>query len=1027
MLHNELGWDLVYCFDDEVLGKDGTLGRESYEDVILERYLEPALLELNEWLEEDEISQVIATLKKTLATDTLLQTNEKKYDMLRDGIPVERTREDGSKYEERAQIFDFDHPEMNHFLIAEELWVKSPLYERRCDIVGFVNGIPLMFVEFKRHDKDVRRAYEDNYTDYQDTIPQIFHFNAFVILSNGLESKIGTLGSPYEYFHDWKRLDEDDETGSVELETMLRGVCSKRNFIDLFENFILFDHFESPAVKILARNHQFLGVNKAVQAFEERELNNGKLGVFWHTQGSGKSYSMVFIARKIKRRSSALSPTFLVLTDRDELDMQISETFESCGALGNVPAKRSIASSGKDLIEKLKGNPSFIFSLIHKFNNPNVEPITPNHDIIILSDEAHRTNNGIYADNMNRILPTASKIGFTGTPLLQDDHLTKRTFGGYLSVYDFKRAVEDGATVPLYYENRSDILQIENPDINDKLLAELENMDLDEDQTEKLQRDMSRDVHILMGEKRLRTIAKDFVKHYSKHWESGKAMFISVNKVTCVMMFDYVQEYWAQEISSQKKRLATLDQQEALELKRKISWMEETEMAVVVSKEQNEVSRFEKWGLDIREHRKKMIERKLEDEFKDKNSPLRVVFVCAMWLTGFDVKPLGTMYFDKPMKAHTLMQAIARANRVSEGKSNGLIVDYVGIVKAMRKALADYTNSKGKYGEDPVVEKEKLIERIGGLTDEIEELLTANGFDLDNLIGAEGFERLERIQDGANALSGSLETKKRFGILSRELFKMFRFTSLEEIGEELWVKRDAIRAIYNYLNKRVDVADTTEQMVKLQSIVDECINVTGADEDKKASTKFDISKIDFDKLSAEFERVQRKEILLDDFSAVLEDRLEKAMKANPLRVDFYSRYEQIIEDYNAEQDKATIEKTFIELMKLSEELDEKQKEYIREGFTSEQQMSVFELLFKENLTKADIKAIKSVAIELNDAIEARLSEMVSWTDKDQTKAIVYTTIRNILWQELPDSYTEEDVVKYENAIYNYYYTCDRAA
>lgn len=1029
LLRRELGWDVVYCYDEEKLGEDGTLGRVSYEHVILERYLVPALLELNEWLEEDEIPSVISTLKSSLATDTLLQTNEKKYEMLRDGIPVERVRPDGSTYEERVRVFDFEHPEMNSFLACEELIVKSPFYTRRCDIVGFVNGIPLMFVEFKRHDKDVRRAYEDNFTDYQSTIPQIFHYNAFVILSNGFESKIGTLGSPYEFFHEWKRLDETDEAGSVELATMLRGVCSKKNFMDLFENFILFDHFTSPAAKIVARNHQFLGANKAVEAFEQRAINGGKLGVFWHTQGSGKSYSMVFIARKIKRRSTAKSPTFLVLTDRDELDTQISDTFQSCGCLGKVASKSYIASSGEDLIEKLRGNPSFIFSLIHKFNNADVEPIVPDHDIIILSDEAHRTNNGIYADNMNRILPTASKIGFTGTPLLQDDHLTKRTFGGYLSVYDFKRAVEDGATVPLYYENRSDLLQIDNPDINDELLDTLEEMDLDENQSEKLQRDLSRDVHILMSRPRLEAIAKDFVSHYSTIWESGKAMFISVNKVACVMMYDLVQTYWAEAIASEKRRLAKLDQQEALELQRKISWMEETEMAVVVSQEQNEISRFNAWGLDIAPHRKKMIERKLDDEFKDKANPLRIVFVCAMWLTGFDVKSLGTMYFDKPMKAHSLMQAIARANRVSEGKSNGLIVDYVGIVKAMRKALADYTNTPGGSGEDePVVDKEKLLARIAELIGEEEEHLRSRGFELKSLIEAQGFAKLEEIKNGANAVSGSLEDRKRFGILAREILKMFKFTNIQEVGEELWGKRDAIRAIYHELTKQVDVADTTEQMVALQRIVDDCISVSSTGEDKKASTKFDISKIDFDKLRAEFSRVKRKELLLDDFSAVLEERVARAMKENPLRADFYKRYEEIIDEYNAEQDKATIERTFIELMRLSEELDEKQKEYIREGFTSEQQMSVFELLFKEDLSRADIKAIKAVAIELNDAIEERLAEMVSWTEKDQTKDTVKTIIRDCLWRGLPeDGYSDQDIVVYANEIYNYYYIRDRAA
>lgn len=416
-----LGWDVHYCYDEEELGRYGTLGRESYSDVLLKRDLKDALIELNEWMDETDVAEAIKTLSQTFVGDSLLQANEAKYKMLRDGIPVRKVGEDRVPYTELAQVFDFGHPKMSRFVAAEELWVHGPLHRRRCDLVGFVNGVPLVFMEFKRHDRDVRNAYNDNYTDYQDTIPQIFHFNAFVILSNGLESRVGTLGSPYEFFNEWKRLHEED-AGSVSLETLLRGVCNRETLMDLFQNFILFDHFDTPAAKIMARNHQYLGVNEALDAYKNRKFNDGKLGVFWHTQGSGKSYSMLFLAEKI-RRTQPGSPTFLVLTDRDELNKQISETFESCGCLSGVPAARCRATSGADLVEKLKGNPTYIFSLIQKFNQADAEPILPDHDIVVFSDEAHRSNNGIFAENMARLLPTASKMGFTGTPLLSDDQL----------------------------------------------------------------------------------------------------------------------------------------------------------------------------------------------------------------------------------------------------------------------------------------------------------------------------------------------------------------------------------------------------------------------------------------------------------------------------------------------------------------------------------------------------------------------------------------------------------------------------
>ena len=649
-----------------------------------------------------------------------MQINEENYRHIRDGIPVKVKKQNGQIEEKKAIVIDFTNPENNDFLAIREMKIHGDLYRRRTDIVGFVNGIPLLFIELKKNSVDVQNAYTDNYTDYLDTIPHLFYYNAFLMLSNGTEAKVGTLGSKYEFFHEWKRLSEQEE-GNVALETMLRGICKKDNFLDLLENFILFDHSDGETVKILARNHQYLGVNEAVKAYEARKLNNGKLGVFWHTQGSGKSYSMVFLSQKIRRKFAG-SPTIVILTDRDELNTQISDTFENCGLLGKTKAAKYIATSGDDLITKLQGNPSFIFTLIQKFNKKDVQPIIPDHDIIIMSDEAHRSQYGIFADNMVNLLPTAARIGFTGTPLLLNDNITERTFGGYISIYDFKRAVEDKATVPLYYENRGEkILDLDNPDITDKILDAIEATDLDPNQTKKLEREFKKEIHIMTAPQRLKSVAKDFVSHYSDLWTSGKAMFVCLNKVTCVRMYNLVQNYWEEEIKRLEGIKSKVSQQEVQELERKIKWMKETEMAVVISQEQNEIQTFKKWDLDIKPHREKMEKRELDKEFKDKDNPLRVVFVCAMWLTGFDVKCLSCLYLDKPLKAHTLMQTIARANRVAEGKSNGLIIDYIGIVKALRKALADYTANVGgtiERSEDHMTCEFKIRDNGIGMSEE---------------------------------------------------------------------------------------------------------------------------------------------------------------------------------------------------------------------------------------------------------------------------------------------------------------------
>ena len=567
LLQNELGWDVKFAYNTEVLGENGTFGRKSYNEILLVRYFRDALKKLNPWITKEQLDEAKTILEKHLSTSSLLQINEEKYFLIRDGIPVTIKRSDGKTEIKKATVIDFQHPENNYFLAIKELKIHGDLYRRRTDIVGFVNGLPLLFVELKKNTVDVQSAYDDNYTDYQDTIPHLFYYNSFLMLSNGIEAKIGTLGSKYEFFHEWKRLDEKEQ-GSVALETMLRGICKKENFLDLLENFIIYDHSSGKTVKILARNHQYLGVNEAVKSYEARKLNEGKLGVFWHTQGSGKSYSMIFFAQKIRRKFAG-SPTIVVLTDRDELNKQISDTFENCGLLGKTKASQFIATSGSDLIAKLKGNPSFIFTLIQKFNMPEAQPIYPDHDIIIISDEAHRSQYGIFADNMMKLLPTAGRIGFTGTPLLSSDNITARTFGGYISVYDFKRAVEDGATVPLYYENRGEkIRNLNNPEITDRILDAIENADLNVDQQDKLEAEFAKEIHLLTAEPRLRAIAKDFVDHYSDSdlWTTGKAMFVCLNKVTCVRMYNFVQEYWMEGIKALKSSIKSATQQEAQEL-----------------------------------------------------------------------------------------------------------------------------------------------------------------------------------------------------------------------------------------------------------------------------------------------------------------------------------------------------------------------------------------------------------------------------------------------------------------------------
>lgn len=1028
LLRDELGWDVQYAYNTEVLGKNGTFGRESYKDILLYRYFKEALKKYNPWINENQIIEAKEILEKRLSTASLLQVNEEKYFLIRDGIPVTVKKPNGQSETKRAAVIDFQNPNNNYFLAIKELKIHGDLYRRRTDIVGFVNGIPLLFVELKKNTVDVQNAYDDNYTDYQDTIPHLFYYNAFLMLSNGTEAKVGTLGSKFEFFHEWKRLAEEDR-GSVALETMLRGICKKENFLDLFENFILYDHSNGHTAKILARNHQYLGVNEAMKAYADRKLNDGKLGVFWHTQGSGKSYSMVFFAKKVRRKMEG-TPTFVILTDCEELNKQISDTFENCGVLGkDIKASQFIATSGDDLMKKLQGNPSFIFTLIQKFNKPNEKPIYPDHDVIIMSDEAHRSQYGIFADNMMKLLPTAARIGFTGTPLLSSDNITARTFGGYVSVYDFKRAVEDGATVPLYYENRGEkILDLHNPEITNQILDAIENADLNVDQQDKLETEFAKEIHLLTAEPRLRSIAKDFVRHYSDLWTSGKAMFVCLNKVTCVRMYNFVQEYWKEEIKILKAQLKHTSQQESQELERKIKWMEETEMAVVISQEQNEIQTFKKWGLDIKTHRTKMEKRELDKEFKDSKNPLRVVFVCAMWLTGFDVKCLSCLYLDKPLKAHTLMQTIARANRVNEGKSNGLIVDYIGIVKALRKALADYTaNVGGNGGSDPTINKDELIARIIETIGKAIAFLNENDFDLEMLINAYDFMKLSYLQEAANAVCGSIEDKKTFTTYASELNRLMKYMDRDDITGHTRKQYEAIAAIYAELQKKRKHINTTDLMVEINGIISSYVEIQHTSlRVQEESRRFDISAIDFDLLRREFSRVKKKNLVLRDLEAAIQQKINDMLFVNPNRINYYEHYQKIIEDYNSEQDRAKIEKTFVDLMNLANQMTQEEQRYVREGFTSDEELSLYDMLFRDDLSKADIKKLKELAISLLQKIKTNIAKFDHWTDKQETKAAIDNLIRDTLWAELPECYDEVSISSYRQQIYEYVYTRYRA-
>ena len=1121
-LENQLGWESVYAWNHETFGPDGTLGRKDTRDVVLVRDLRAALVRLTPELPAVAIDDAVASLTLHDPTRSLVQHNRGFHALLRDGVPVRWRDAAGQTRQTQARVIDFRDPLNNRFLAVRELKItglRTPSYNRRADLVCFVNGLPLVFIELKAVYVNVRAAYEGNLKDYLDenVIAHAFHHNAFIVVSNGHAARYGSITSGWDHYAEWKRLEEADK-GSVAAEVLLNGMLARSRLLDLLENFIVFDESRAGAVrKVVARNHQVMGVNRAVAAvlrqedlkarfppgerlrhrvvtiplaepgaidaesmgdaanasslavlhvaevaapgrapreitlIERLHPDLGRLGVVWQTQGSGKSYSMLFFAEKV-RRTVPGNYTFLLMTDRNDLDSQIYKTFVGCGV---VPSSTPRAESGEALRDLLGQNHRYVFSLIHKFNQ-DVAPAAPyseREDIIVISDEAHRTQAGRLARNMRVALPNAAFIGFTGTPLFKNDSLTKRIFGGYVSRYDFKRSEEDGATVRLVYENRGEKLGVARKDLNDKIAAAIENAELDSDQQAKLQKLLGKDYEVITADDRLLKIAQDFVEHCAARWEAGKALFVCIDKVTCARMLGMVKPLWLAKAAAVRK-LAD-DKQAEIEaaidanvrqqlhaqrdrLLAQAQWLAETIVGLIVSEAQGEVAEFKKWGFDIIPHRALMKQgfetldgkrMDVETAYKDPTHPFRVAVVCAMWLTGFDVECLSTLYIDKPMKAHTLMQAIARANRRFPGKDFGLVVDYNGMLASLRAALAQYALGDDATGSPEIVAP--LQERVAALDDaiaEVESFLRARGFEPNRLTGAKGWARIAALADAVEAinapapLAGGATTtatsgdkpasadhsRQRFEILARAIFLRFKALVTEPTVHLYAERHDNIEAIYKKHAEKRDDADISNLLKALHRIVNEAIKADAPGADQAQGLTVDLSRIDLEKLRDEFaKKVKHKATAIEDIRHLVERKLALLLAQNPTRMNFEIKYREIVAAYNLDKDRATIEDIFAKLMALSKSMDDEQRRAVREGL-SESELAIFDLMQKTTLAATERERIKQSSRELLAELLRIIAPLDQWTEKEQTRAEVETVILDRVFLLPEPPYTPDD-------------------
>jgi type I restriction enzyme, R subunit len=1035
LLTKKFHWRHIDCLTAEPdTLKDGS-NRTSKSEVVLFDILRERVRTLNPKVPESAIDDAIARLTSRRYAMSQVLANKEVHNLIRDGVPVDYENKKGKKEQTRIKIIDFNKPTTNDFLAVTQLWIKGERYFRRPDVLLYVNGIPLVFIELKNSNIALKNAYDDNLTNYRRDIPLLFQYNAVCILSNAIETKVGSLTAGWEHFFRWLRIDDEREKvdrndlkkKGTSVERAIEGLCAKERLLDYLENFIL---YYQDTTKIIAQNHQFLGVNKAIASFETREERAGKLGVFWHTQGAGKSFSMIFYVRKIFRKYTG-NFSFVVITDRDDLDGQIYRNFLDTGTVKKNEAARP--KDGEEMRHFLSLNKRIVFTLIQKFRWPQGKKyplLSDRNDIIVIVDEAHRTQYQTLAENMRAGLPYARYIAFTGTPLLGRERKTNAWFGDYVSEYNFVQSVDDEATVPLFYQKRVPEVLIQNEDLSEEFYRILEDENLDEKQQEKLEKEFATEIEVIKRDDRLETIAKDIVRHFPRRGYLGKGMVVSVDKFTAVKMYDKVQTHWKEEIKRLVGERGKTKDGAAKERARKIvEHMRSVEMAVVVSEEAGEEEKFDKQKLDIRPHRKKMkaidkFGHDIEYRFKDPFDRLQLVFVCAMWLTGFDVPTLSTMYFDKPMKDHTLMQAIARANRVTSfevngvAKRNGEIIDYYNVFRNMKKALTDYAvGTEGKPQDMPVQEKDELFKLLDDALSEGVKFCANLGIDLKEVLGKdEIFKNIESFNGFADKILEKDEWRKQFAVYENTITGLYEACKPEILDDSARPLVPVFQYLRGVIDSIIQQQDIDSARREIAGLLDESV-VTAKDDvtktDKVAEFQivhkgktWDLSRLDFQKLKEDFKTKEYKNIEIADLRTFIEGKIEQMIARNSTRADFAQKLQEIIDRYNAGG--SSTENYFDELVNFTESLKKEEERAAREGL-SEDELEIFDILKKEKMTKDETQKVKLAAKSLLERLTRGKPKVLvqDWYKDSQTQEKVKTAVEKVLDERLPESYDKE--------------------
>ncbi|MBI2514939.1 type I restriction endonuclease subunit R [Candidatus Wolfebacteria bacterium] len=972
--------------------------REDFREVVLVGRLKRYIRRLNPDLPEAAIDDVARSLKSE--HPNLEIANKEIYTMLTQGVRVNFRGADEEDIWRFAKIVDFDNPQNNEFLVINQFAIQGSEKVRRPDVVVFVNGIPLAIFELKNpalENATIYTAYEQ-LREYKKDIPEIFKYNQVLVVGDLIEARHGTISSSWEWFSHWKGIESEDEQnhGISELETLARGIFHKIRFLDIVRNFIIFEadaeKDASKFTKKMAMYHQYFGVNKAVNETlrAAKPRGNKKIGVFWHTQGSGKSLSMVFYTNKAKRLEELKSPTFVFLTDRNDLDGQFYKTFLRSGY---PSAKQAESVTGlKERLREAAGE--LIFTTIQKFDT-EYEVLSERENIIVIADEAHRSQYAKFAGNVRVALPNASFMGITGTPISLQNRETRLVFGNHISEYKINQAVEDGATVPIYYEGRLVPLHLANQFIDE----EFEDLtgEIEFEAKEVYKRKWARLEQAVSAKDRLEQVAKDIVSHFNNRGLEGKGMIVTISRKTAVEMYKI--------ISKLLSAPAYADLRFADGSIKARASAGKPEVAVVISKPE-----------DFPELHQSRDTKELEKRFKNPDDSLKLVIVCDMWLTGFDVPSLHTMYIDKPLKNHTLMQAIARVNRIFKDKPGGLIVDYIGIADDLKKALSIYSSGIQKEAMIPI---EEIIAKMMEKYDIVRAMFA--GVEYKEWKKLKGSDLAQLFQKAVNTIitnerSGMVddEQKKRFAKETELLSQLFAFAMPHKEANAIRNEVEFFQAVKRAVIKRIiiqpegigfDIESAVRELVSKAISAEGVIDIF----DMKGKGRPDISIFD-EKFLEEVKNLKYKNLSVDVLRKLLNDELRVRMRKNLVRYkSLLDMLEDIIEKYENNIINST--KVIEKLIELAKEIRKVEKQGEGIGL-SEEEMAFYDAISVGRKAINGNGKFKELVRELVKIIKRDLA--IDWMNNDIIKARIRANVKLLL---LRKGYKAEESEKVLDLIY----------